>query len=153
MIDKEEKFRNVNNHDSIAEKIIDCLPQKPFNTNATLILSKDMVKMNHLIYICWNMIGTISIKDDENLRFIDINFAELTNKKKLVFLDKNNLSLGIMNNCGVLLASQLEEENMDEYEKEDKAKNAILQFKTIHNWGKYKDWSVILPDKEVRELF
>lgn len=95
------------------------------------------------------MIGSIAIRKDENLKFIDINFAELTNKKKLVILDNKNLTLGVMNNCGALLASQLEEENMDEYEKEGKAKNAVLEFKTIYNWGRYKDWSVDLPEKEV----
>ncbi len=125
------------------------LPQKPFNTNATLVYSNESERQSSLNYICWNMIGTISIRNDENLKFVDINFAEITNKKKLVILDKNKLSLGVMNNCGALLASQLEEENIDEYEREDKVKNAVLEFKTIYNWGKYKDWSILLPEKEV----
>jgi len=142
-------LRKAQGYESIADRIIDCLPQKPFNTNATLSYSPELEKKTNQNYICWNMIGTISIRNDENLKFIDINYAELTNKKKLVILDKNNLTLCVMNNCGALLASQLEEENMDEYEKEEKPKNAVLEFKTIYNWGKYKDWTILLPEKEV----
>lgn len=148
-IDREEKLRKMVGYESLADKIIDCLPQGAFNNNPELTFTKETEKKNNLNYICWNMIGTISIRNDENFKFIDIDFSEITNKKKLILIDKNNLTLGIMNNCGALLASQIEEENMDEYEKEEKSKNAIVEFKTIHNWGKYKDWSITLPQNEV----
>ena len=38
---------------------------------------------------------------------------------------------------------------MDEYEKENKTKNAIMEFKTIYNWSKYKDWQITFPNNEV----
>ena len=137
------------NYESLADKMIDCLPQEPFNMNSSLN-PKNINKLTNITYICWNMIGRISARNDEKFKFIDIDYSEITQKKKLTILDKNNLTLGIMNNCGTLLASQLEEENMDEYEKEGKPKNAILEYKTIYNWGNYKDWTLTLPPNEVR---
>jgi hypothetical protein len=100
------------------------------------------------------MIGTINLRNEDKLRLIDINFSEMTNKKKLVILNKNNYTLATMNNCGALLANQIEEENMDEYENEneEKLKNAIMEFKTIYNWSKYKDWQISFLKNEVNIL-
>lgn len=132
----------------MADKIIDCLPQASFNNNSLLNI-KPEEEQSSQVYLCWNMIGTINIRNEESLKLIDINFSEMTNKKKLVILNKNNYSLATMNNCGALLANQIEEENIDEYENEDKPKNATMEFKTIYNWSKYKDWQITFPKNEV----
>lgn len=135
----------------MADKIIDCLPQEIFNNNSLLTYKAEESESSQ-VYLCWNMIGQINLRNEDNLKLIDVNFSEMTNKKKLVILNKNNYTLATLNNCGALFANQIEEENMDEYENEneEKQQNAIMEFRTIYNWSKYKDWQITFPKNEVK---
>lgn len=96
------------------------------------------------------MIGSVSSRIQEDIKAIDINFADITNKKKVTFLDNYSFSLAALNNCGLILASKTIEDNYDEYEKEDKRKCAIIQFKSVHSFSRIKDWLIELPSGEVK---
>lgn len=141
-IGREEK-KQTEYIESLADKIIECLPQEPFVSSST------PAKNVNGHYLCWNLIGAVSVREQGEYKSIDITFADVTNKKKSTFLDIQGFCLAALNNCGVLLATKVEEENMDEYEKEDKKKNAVIEFKSVHSWSKTKDWSIELPVGEV----
>ena len=55
-----------------------------------------------------------------------------------------------MNEIGMLLANKIEEENLDQYEIENKRKNASLLFKPIQNntVNFLNDWKIELPQEE-----
>ena len=95
------------------------------------------------------MIGYIVQRSEPNFKAIDISFADFTNKKKISFVDVNNHNLAVLNNCGALFASKIEETELDEYEKDDKKDNAIIEFKSINNHSLLKNWSYTLPIEEV----
>lgn len=142
---KEEKKNIVQKVESFADDIIGCLPQQPFFSSATNVKESDISK-----YLVWNMIGSINSRQETGFKAIDITFADLTNKKKISFIDVNDLCYAVMNNCGALLSNKIDEENEDEYEKEDARKNAVLEFKNINLSGHsmLKDWIIQLPQKE-----
>lgn len=100
-------------------------------------------------YLCWNLIGSVIVREESNFKAIDISFADISNKKKLTFIDTNNLCLGILNNCGAFLASKIDETNPDEYEKEGAKKTAVIEFKTIYTLSNMKNWQMELPTEEV----
>jgi hypothetical protein len=95
------------------------------------------------------MIGSVTAREQDEFKSIDVTFADVTNKKKLTLINANNYTLAALNNCGLLLANKVEEENMDEYEKEDKKTFSTIEFKSVHSWSKIRDWSVDLPAGEV----
>ena len=131
--------------ESMADKIIISLPQQALISSCT---KPSDAKESR--YLCWNLIGQIVARKESNFNSIDITFADISNKKKISFIDTNDMCLAVMNNCGAFLANKTEEENDDEYEKEDKPKQAVIEFKSIHT-GTYsllKDWSITLPQEE-----
>ncbi len=140
MLDIEEKKQKK--FTSLADKIIDCLPQKPFIPGSTSFLSNSNTR-----YLCWNLIGSIIIREEDEFQAIDVDYSNPTNKKKLVIVDNNNCSMGVLNNCGAILASKGEEEDFNEYEKEDK-KISTLHFKPIHAWTNLKEWFYSFPQGE-----
>jgi hypothetical protein len=142
---KEEKKNIVQKVESFADDIIGCLPQQPFFSSTTNVKETDVSK-----YLSWNMIGCITSRQESGFKAIDISFADLTNKKKISFIDVNDLCYAVMNNCGALFANKIDEENEDEYENEDARKNAVLEFKNINLSGHsmLKDWIIQLPPKE-----
>lgn len=147
----EEKRKNEvigQYHESLADKIIDCLPQEPFISGSTS-------NTNLSRYLCWNLVGAVTSIYESSLRTIDISYADITNKKKITFIDTHEFSLAAMNHCGVFLASRVEEEeNIDEYEKDDKKESCYLEFKSssinaLCGNIKIKDWGMNLPSHEM----
>lgn len=143
---EEKKLANAGPRlESIADEIIQSLPQPGFFSSATNISN-----LNSSRYLCWNLIGQIVSRQETAFKAIDITFADISNKKKITYIDTNDLCYAVLNNCGAFLANKLEEENEDEYEKEDSRKNAVIVFKSIHNnsYSMLKDWTLALPTKE-----
>jgi len=118
------------------------MPQKSFISGSTNYAANSNSR-----YLCWNLIGSIVAREENEFQAIDVDFSNPNNKKKLVIVDTNNSSMGVLNNCGAILASKGDEENFDEYEKEDK-KHSTIQFKPIHVWTTLKEWQYTLPQGE-----
>ena len=62
-----------------------------------------------------------------SFKAIDINFADVTNKKKISFMDVNDYSIGVMNNCGAFLANKLEYHKVAETMTNALSSNNILK--------------------------
>ena len=137
-LELEEKKKVV--IESFADKFIDVYPQQPISSSSTNGLNR---------YLCWNMIGNIIQRTEDSFKAIDINFSNIANKKKISFIDGNNLCLCVLNNCGAFFANKIEESEIDEYEKDDKRENAVIEFKTINNFSLLKNWTYTLPKDEV----
>jgi len=141
---KEERQRK-NVVESFADDIIGCLPQQILISTST-----NFTENSNSRYLCWNMIGQVIQRQEVTFKAIDIVFADLSNKKKITYIDSNDISLAVMNNCGAFLSNKLDDENEDAYEKEDVKQCAVVEFKSIQTnlYSAYKDWSVTLPSKE-----
>jgi len=110
------------------------MPQKSFLPGSTNYASNSNSR-----FLCWNLIGSIVLREENEFQSIDVNFSNPNNKKKLVIVDTNNISMGVLNNCGAIFGSKGDEENYDEYEKDDKKLSTVL-FKPIHAWTNLKEW-------------
>jgi hypothetical protein len=123
------------------------MPQKGFISGSTTLTNSTGSR-----FLCWNLIGSLAIREESDFSAIEVEFSNPTNKKKLVIVDNNNISMGILNNCGCVFARKSEEDNMDEYEKDEKMddnkKKSMIQFKPIHTWTNLKDWFYFLPNGE-----
>jgi hypothetical protein len=93
------------------------------------------------------MIGTI-VQRNEQIKSIDINFADFTNKKKITFFNTHNFNMAVLNNCGAFFANKLDETELDEYENDDKKDNAVIEFRAINNYSLLKNWTYSLPNEE-----
>ena len=101
-------------------------------------------------YILCNLIGTIISKESNGIKSININFSDISDKKNISFIDGDEYIIGAMNEIGVLLGNRAEEENLDDYEKENRRKNASILFKPIINKtiNLMNDWKINLPQEE-----
>jgi hypothetical protein len=94
------------------------------------------------------MIGTVVLREEIEISYIDIEFSNPLNKNKKFFPNIYNMTIGSMNNIGAILACKGEEENLDEYEKENK-KLSVIEFKPFQSWANNKEWRRELPLGEV----
>jgi len=122
--------------------MIECMPQGAFISGSTDFASSQSR------YLCWNMIGTLILREQVDMSYIEIDFSNPLNKTKKFFPNIYNMTMGVMNNCGAFLASKGEEENLDEYEKENK-KLSLIEFKPFYTWANTKDWKKELQLGEV----
>lgn len=122
--------------------IIECMPQGAFISGSSDFSSSQSR------FLCWNMIGTIVLREEAQSSFVEIDFSNPLNKSKKFFQNFENITMGVLNNCGILLASKGEEENLDEYEKENK-KLSSIEFHPIYTWGNIKEWKKDLQLGEV----
>ena len=121
--------------------------QEPFTSGATL----GYYENNQQKYLLCNLTGRIISKiDSNNIKSIDVIFSDNSNKKKINFIDANEYSLASMNEIGMILANKVEEENLDEYEAENKRKNAQMEFKSIRisTINFLNDWTYTFPEEE-----
>ena len=144
---KEEAKNNVQNIDidTLKEKLGLIDIQEPFISGSTS--GMDDIKSR---YILCNLVGTIISKESNGIKSININFSDISDKKNISFIDGDEYIIGAMNEIGVLLGNRAEEENLDDYEKENRRKNASLLFKPIINKtiNLMSDWKVQLPQDE-----
>ena len=144
---KEEAINNVQNIDidTLKEKLGLIDIQEPFISGSTS--GMDDIKSR---YILCNLIGTIISKESNGIKSININFSDISDKKNISFIDGDEYIIGAMNEIGVLLGNRAEEENLDDYEKENRRKNASILFKPIINKtiNLMNDWKINLPQEE-----
>ena len=144
---KEEAINNVQNIDidTLKEKLGLIDIQEPFISGSTS--GMDDIKSR---YILCNLVGTIISKETNGIKSININFSDVSDKKNISFIDGDDYIIGAMNEIGVLLGNKAEEENLDDYENENRRKNASILFKPIINKAinLMSDWKINLPQDE-----
>ena len=144
---KDEAIKNVQNIDidTLKERLGLVDIQEPFISGSTSGL--DDV---HSRYIVCNLVGNIISKESKGIKTININFSDISDKKNISFVDGDDYIIGAMNEIGLFLGNRAEEENLDDYEKENRRKNASLLFKPILNKtiNLMSDWKVNLPQDE-----
>lgn len=79
--------------------------------------------------MCWNLMGSISIRHENEFKFIDIEFADKNFRRNLIIPDQYNISLGSMNHVGAVLASKSPSVDQNSFEKEDGLQQAYIVFK------------------------
>ena len=145
--EKEEAINNVQNIDidTLKEKLGLIDIQEPFVSGSTL--GMDNVKSR---YILCNLVGTIISKETNGIKSININFSDISDKKNISFIDGDDYIIGAMNEIGILLGNRAEEENLDDYENENRRKFASILFKSIINKtiNLMSDWKVDLQQDE-----
>ena len=161
--DIEDEEGNIRNKEQIEQKYVDNKANEPeFNLNTIkeqlritdtqepFIPSSTLGDGKSSRYLCYNLTGKIISRNDSSFKAIDIVFSDNTNKKNVSFIDTNEYYIATLNSVGALFANRIEEENLDEYEKEDKQKNAFIEFKTIQvsSLNFTKDWIYKLPSDE-----
>ena len=144
---KEEAINNVQNIDidTLKEKLGLIDIQEPFISGSTS--GMDDIKSR---YILCNLVGTIISKESNGIKSINFNFSDNSDKKNISFIDTDEYIIGAMNEIGALLGNRAEEENLDDYEKENRRKNSSLLFKPIINTkiNLMNDWKKDLPQDE-----
>ena len=144
---KEEAINNVQNIDidTLKEKLGLIDIQEPFVSGSTS--GMDDIKSR---YILCNLVGTIISKESNGIKSINFNFSDNSDKKNISFIDSDEYIIGAMNEIGALLGNRAEEENLDDYEKENRRKNSSLLFKPIINTkiNLVNDWKKDLPQDE-----
>ena len=144
---KEEAINNVQNIDidTLKERLGLIDIQEPFVSGSTS--GMDDVKSR---YILCNLVGTIISKETNGIKSININFSDVSDKKNISFIDGDEYIIGAMNEIGVLLGNRAEEENIDDYEKENRRKYASILFKSIINKtiNLMSDWKIDLQQDE-----
>ena len=144
---KEEAINNVQNIDidTLKEKLGLIDIQEPFISGSTS--GMEDVKSR---YILCNLVGTIISKESNGIKSININFSDISDKKNISFIDGDEYIIGAMNEIGILLGNRAEEENLDDYEKENRRKNASILFKPILNKtiNLMSEWKINLPQDE-----
>ena len=144
---KEEAINNVQNIDidTLKEKLGLIDIQEPFISGSTS--GMDDIKSR---YILCNLVGTIISKESNGIKSINFNFSDNSDKKNISFIDTDEYIIGAMNEIGALLGNRAEEENLDDYEKENRRKNSSLLFKPIINTkiNIINDWKKDLPQDE-----
>ena len=144
---KEEAINNVQNIDidTLKEKLGLIDIQEPFVSGSTS--GMDDIKSR---YILCNLVGTIISREVNGIKTINVNFSDISDKKNISFIDGDDYIIGAMNEIGILLGNKAEEENLDDYENENRRKNASILFKPIINKtiNLMSDWKVNLPQDE-----
>jgi hypothetical protein len=143
---------NMNENDNLNHKvitqskydnIINCFPQEAFINNSTKTLDSTGSR-----YLCWNMIGSVVIREDGKNKTVECHFSNIANKLKVVFTEEINISLGALNNIGLVVASKPEEQDIDKYENETKCNYSELIFKPVNQESTYKEWRVKFKEHE-----
>ena len=144
---KQQAIENVENIDieTLKEKLGLTDIQEPFISGSSVGL--DNYKSR---YILCNLIGRIILKESNDIKAIDVHFSDFSDKRNISFIDNEDYQIGALNEIGMLLANKIEEENLDQYENENKRKNASLLFKPIQNntVNFLNDWKINLPQEE-----
>ena len=144
---KQQAVENVENIDidTLKEKLGLTDIQEPFISGSSIGL--DNYKSR---YILCNLIGRIILKESNDIKAVDVQFSDYSDKRNISFVNGEDFQIGALNEIGMLLANKIEEENLDQYENENKRKNALLIFKPIqNNTVKFlNDWRISLPQEE-----
>ena len=131
-----------------ADYTIGAVPQFSFQPSETEEFGKYR-------FLCWNLIGSIILRNEGKFKAIDIEFANQSFHKNLFLNDRYGIEKGVLNLGGACLASRGKEEDLDEYENDSDSENesshnthSIMQFIPFHNWRGIKEWKKALPKHE-----
>ena len=145
-IKKEVETKKSIQQKSSADAWIDAAPQANFHSSETSFFKSRR-------FLCWNLIGSIIVRRDNECNFLDIDFADKNFHKNIRSRDMYNLEMGDMNYCGAILASRALEVNDNEYEDEihndETKKFSFIQFKCFSYIYEPCDWTVKLQKGEV----
>lgn len=138
--------KKIINQKNPAELWIDAAPQSLFHSSETSFFKSRR-------FLCWNLIGNIIIRKDNEYNFLDIDFSDRNFHKNIRTRDIYHLEMGDMNYCGAIMASRAIEVNENEYEDEihndESKKFSYIQFKCFSYVYEPCDWTVKLQKGEV----
>jgi len=123
----------------------------------------DFVAGKHRI-LSWNTIGIVGVRTEFQYTVIDVDFANKNFHRNLVLNDVFGVSMASLNYNGVLMASQAEEKNEDQYEDDElnddelnsddmfrRRKSSNIQYKPFNEWKDAKEWNFELKNGESAE--
>jgi len=70
-------------------------------------------------FLCWNYAGSITIRDEMNIKLIDIEFSNSNMKSLLSISIQHDISMACLSYKGGLVASKALQINEDEYEEDN----------------------------------
>ena len=143
----EKKYSPNKKQKSYADQIID------FNLQHIVHSSSTNLKQTRK-FLCWNLVGSISLRDDTEISFIDIEFVNRAFHKNLSIRNIYNLSIGAMNEKGAIMAGRADTvNNGKEYDNEEDRdeiiKDSHIFFKPFKSYINSEEWSYKLEDGEV----
>ena len=141
----EKKYTPIKKQKSYADQIID------FNLQQIIHSSSTNLKQTRK-FLCWNLVGSISLRNDADISFIDIEFANRTFHKNISIRNIFNLSMGVMNEKGAIIAGRADDIDEDEYENETRdeiKKQSHIFFKPFTSYMNSEEWSYKLEEGEV----
>lgn len=131
---------------SNADNWIDAAPQTNFHSSETGFFKNRK-------FLCWNLIGTIIVRRDNEYNFLDIDFSDKNFHKNIRTRDVYNFEMGDINYCGAIMASRFVPQNENEYEDEihndETKKFSFIHFKCFSYLYEPIDWTVKLQKDEV----
>lgn len=131
---------------SDADNWIDAAPQTNFHSSETSFFKNRR-------FLCWNLVGSIIMRRDNEYNFMDIDFSDKNFHKNIRTRDVYNLEMGEMNYSGAIMASRFVPLNENEYEDEihndETKKFSYIHFKCFSYLYEPCDWTVKLQKDEV----
>ena len=102
----------------------------------------------------WNSVGSVAVCDQDNYKWIKVEFADKSFYKNLILDNDIDAELADLSLDGILMASKAEEVDLDEYEDETNKKKYISQIKfyPFETWNSIKQWKYNLPRGESAEV-
>lgn len=73
---------------SKADKIIDCIPQEGFISGSTDFSS------TQARFLCWNLIGSVILREQVDMSYIEIEFSNPINKNKKLIQNDHDFTMG-----------------------------------------------------------
>jgi len=103
-------------------------------------------------FLCWNLVGTIALRNEIDYSAIDIDFTNKSFHSGILLKDIYGISMATMNEKGIVLASRAEEVREDEYEddlKDETRKFSHIIFRPLnYQLEEKKEWVHALPKGE-----
>ena len=142
-------------------------PQLPFAPSSTPLAERTI--------LCWNHIGVITSRDDDQFKTIDISFTDAMSNRPVSFTDNMHFELGSLGEDGAIFATGLVNEVDDDADisdvggltglsertrdivrksqkrgQGDRATGSCVYFHRFERFGtmKNKDWFITLPEGE-----
>ena len=102
------------------------------------------------------MVGIVTIRHEFQLTEIDVEFMNKQFHKNITLTDTFGATMASINYNGLLLASEVPEQNVDEYEEIDdvqdqaaqRRKNSNIEFRPFNEWAGQKTWNYMLRNGE-----
>ena len=140
-----DKFQEQEKGQSDADLLIGAKPQAPMMPGTALDPEDPSYKM-----LCWNHVGSVALRDEMEMKCIEVDFADKNFHKNLITDDDINAEIATINTIGALIASRGEEVDLDQYEDDSNTMKYISQIKFIPftSWNSIRSWSYNLPKGE-----